>query len=1156
MSEAETKRAPARWIGLLLASGAVWAVVVYACVYPKILSGLTNPVWPELPTAFAPNRSWAAAPCAALLLLAAFGVGRRILRFARIEWAAPVHADFVGTLLGLSAMGTASLLLGAARAFGSIPVLIFWLVGLAVGIRDILDLGGRIARAAGSLRREKPTLVTVACALVLGMFAVVGWIAAVAPETSTDALNAHLFATSQYAAAGRFIELPSYESHHVPELGHMLFLPLWHLFGDVGPKALVFLQGVMIVCLAAIIANDVAGRRAAWIAALAAASTPALLSSSTMAYTDVQLALFGSAALWVAVRYGQFTHGAAVAGALAGAAAASKYLGALTIIVSALLVVWSCARLGKGKVWSRAQVISLAHTAVGAAVVCAPFYLKNWIVLGNPFYPLFPGVLGSYRYSPDQISALLSDSLRPGKGHGPVSLVLLPWNMTVHGEKFQGFLGGLFLAVLPFFPVIRKNPLARGIALAALGFFAIFAAGQHTLRWFLAAVPLLAALVGVIVEQVAALGRAGRVGQTALSGFVVASALLHAPFFYQAWLTDWFYYEVKEVPARVVLGGESRSAYLTRKLPAYALVERFQEEKTPNPRVLAIPEWDAGQTPTWFGAALVRNFDATRIVNAAVANEAPNAIFDTLRAAGITHLLLRRDSDDGRLSKLNEESLFGQRFVEPVASSGAYSLYRLEARRSLPVLVDLAARLQGATIEPANQADPLVKKYAFRVGDGSERLTVTVLAGGSVAFALENVPAGARFQADLAMPWRSGDGATALLEFVEAARTTTLVRQPLVPGDTRWAPVDVDLSAITGRSGKLVLKTLAGPAGDAVADWVGWAGARVVAPADAIERSAKMFVALDLLGSWASAVRSPTGTGEPLVRELEVERGGTKEKTIMTLPGGEIAFDLTVPSGMPVFEAQVAMALPGGDGAVAVARFQDDSGSTELVRMELEPAPSQPGSADPGWQTVRSDLSALAGRKGKLVLACEAGARGDAVADWLGWAQARVVGVRGVGARQIQDLLSRFESAKRLPADQVKKLDFARAGQMRQTIVTLSRTTIAFPVEIPATKPVFEAAVAMPLSKGDGAVAVVQFIEGGRVFELGRQPLQPMPGKAVKAPDPGWTPFSVDLAKFAGHRGELVLTTDPGPSGKAEADWIGWASPRLVGEGVVTAQNK
>jgi hypothetical protein len=1146
------------WLGL----SALWALLVYVEAYPRLLRGLSAPHLPEMPSTLSPNASWAALPVALLLVAAAHGIGRRILSRAGVRVGSDSETAVLSTVFGFIPVSFAFLSLGVVQLFRR-PILgIVLALLLFAGFRENVALVSRIIAGARSLpaKLRGAGVVGAACMLLIGGFFLLGSIAAVAPETSTDALLEHVFAVSRYLALGGFEEIAGYEMRHVPELEHGLFLPLYAFVGDVGPKSLVFVQGALTALLAGLVASDLGGRVGGWVAALVVVSTPAFLSGSTVGYTDVPLAMFAFAAFSVAVRFGDSEHGAWLAGILAGAAAATKHFGAPLVFPTLLLVVWRSSGEHLREVATRTVLRRCIRVSLGAALVVVPFYVKDWITLGNPFYPLFATRLGAYRFDPADIEIMIDDARARGAGRDLKSVLLLPWNLSVHGERYEGCFGGLLLATVPLAWAAARVRAARGLLLAAALFAPVYAVGQHTMRWTVTMVPLLAIVLAVSLDQLRKRGPIEALGARAFTGLTLATAFVHLPIFCDAWLGGWFPYELRTIPTRVVLGGQSRDDYLASVRPIAPLAKRFVRTKRDRDKVLGFPEWDDSAPPTWFEGALVDNIPATHIVREMLEKgdrEGPDAMLATATQHGITHLLVRTDASDVRLARLSEGSPFGRRYLEPVDRSGPYTLYALGPRTSEPVFLDLVTQFSTADVSPKAASEPPARVLSFGLpGEVVERTTVTILAGGSASFPVSMMPEHATFQAELAMPWSVGDGAIAVLSFVDDRSTSVLLRQALKPpakdgAAGRWIPVNLDLANVANRRGALVLSTDPGPSGDATGDWVGWASARVVAPAADIDGDRGGVVAYDLLARLPEAEKSPPSSGEPTVREFEVERDRTKEHTVTTLAGGFVKFPVKVPPDGATFEALSTMPLSGGDGAVALVRFEDGESTTELVRVPLAPAAS-PGSRA-AWTPVRADLSVVSGKDGKLVLSTDPGPAGNATADWISWARPHIVANHGLTRRVAARLDESFEVAKKEPefGAQVRKFEFVRGGQRRSTIVTLAFAKIAFEVEVPTRAPRLEASIAMPFSVGDGAVAVVRFIGPSGDAEVLRQGLKPAPSPG--AMDTGWTAVDVDLAPFAGRRGSLVLSTDPGPAGDAAGDWIGWAGLRISDEPLTSA---
>jgi len=132
--------------------------------------------------------------------------------------------------------------------------------------------------------------------------------------------------------------------------------------------------------------------------------------------------------------------------------------------------------------------------AIGSAgLVAAPYYLRNWILLGCPIYPPPPGFL--HVCVPKYLSAeVLSEfyayiHLRgAGLGRGIGSFLLLPFNLTYHTSNFHGA-GGIGLAPLALGPIgliaFRKNAVVRMLGIFALLIVAMWFVTQQESRFLI-----------------------------------------------------------------------------------------------------------------------------------------------------------------------------------------------------------------------------------------------------------------------------------------------------------------------------------------------------------------------------------------------------------------------------------------------------------------------------------------------------------------------------------------------------------------------------------------------------------------------------------------------------------------------------------------------
>lgn len=210
------------------------------------------------------------------------------------------------------------------------------------------------------------------------------------------------------------------------------------------------------------------GRLAGDLAAAFLAGMPAVTSTVDQCFVDVPYAAFILAAARLSLEK-LHPRRAMLAGVFAGFAAGTKYFGLPAIVFIALLIVIFQA----GKIGTR-----LRHAVIFtvlSAVAGGAWYVRNWIVLGDPLYPPPPTVwhwLPTPTFSLEACIALKERITLRGMGFGKgfADLLLLPFRLTYWTAFFHGG-GGMGITPLAFGPValalLWKNRAAR--AWAALG---------------------------------------------------------------------------------------------------------------------------------------------------------------------------------------------------------------------------------------------------------------------------------------------------------------------------------------------------------------------------------------------------------------------------------------------------------------------------------------------------------------------------------------------------------------------------------------------------------------------------------------------------------------------------------------------------------------
>jgi hypothetical protein len=387
---------------------------------------------------------------------------------------------------------------------------------------------------------------------LLVVYVVLDLFAVCAPISSPDALLYHAADPALFEQAHRITEIPWNSSSYEPFSVEMLVLDgflLWNsVQGAFAPLllALLALAGVMGFTY------RLAGSSAALIAGAAFFAQPFMVWEATSVFIESGLALAVVLSAWNLYRFIRFSERSAlvVAGVMAGGAAGMKYLG--------LVVVLTVAAVGVGLAWRRLSYRPALAFALPAIAVALPWYVKNTLLTGNPFYPhLFGGLNAS-------AAGELRSAMRSfGAGHSPLDLLLLPGRLLADAEPFDGgeFLTPLFLAFAPLALLLCHRRRAVAVVWAGVILYVIawFVTTQQA-RFLVPLMPVLAVLAAFGILALASQGTFGRLlavaGTTAaLAVGLIVSTVYAAQF------------------APVVIGTESTGEFLRKKVSNYEGIE-------------------------------------------------------------------------------------------------------------------------------------------------------------------------------------------------------------------------------------------------------------------------------------------------------------------------------------------------------------------------------------------------------------------------------------------------------------------------------------------------------------------------------------------------------------------------------------------------------
>jgi hypothetical protein len=440
-------------------------------------------------------------------------------------------------------------------------------------------------------------------AALFASFAVVYLVTALAPEMSPDGSAYHLPFVDRYLRAHGFERITGDFYASLSQGIELLFMPAVSLGGHSSAALLHFLflldLPLMMICC---------GRRFGFpIPAAAAAflvfASPLIGWDGTSAYVDVAaaailFALYYLLQIWDAERDPNLL---ILIGILAGFSYTAKYSAAIAVPYALGFVSW---RLWRGRKPLLRPLLTIAGLA---AIFILPWMLKNVVQIGNPLAPF-----GNHLFPNPYLHVSFERGYRSYLRHYHLTNWLsTPLELTVSGERLQGFFGPVFL-LTPLALLSLRRRAGRRLLLAGTAF---------ALPWFLnigsrfliPALPPLAMALALAVEHPAWL----------LPSIVVLHAVLswYAP---PVRYFDRYAPRIAALPVRAALRIEPDEAYLARWNAGYLIDRMIERQVPPGNRVFSFEP-------------IPRSWTTREIV--AAQNAAENEVLaDVLRTALVSRL--------------------------------------------------------------------------------------------------------------------------------------------------------------------------------------------------------------------------------------------------------------------------------------------------------------------------------------------------------------------------------------------------------------------------------------------------------------------------------------------------------------------------------------
>jgi hypothetical protein len=515
---------------------------------------------------------------------------------------------------------------------------------------------------------ENPVGLIAGFALLLLLAA--AFVLTLTPESGKDALIYHLAVPKLYLQHGGFYSIPGNIFADYPLLAEMHYLIALFLQNDILAKMMNYVVLLEILLGIGLFSRFLLREHAfPALSMLIFLSIPSVFAVSHAAYNDLFVAFFTLAAFHSFLRWSQnrLTGWLAIFGVFTGAAIACKYTVLLTIPLGVLGILFFAL---KDKFTTAATLRALVVYTAALLAAGSPFYLKNWLVTGNPFHPFLYAIFGGKGWDADQarLYDIMVQSL--GMGRSLCDYILLPFNLSFRAKfdniAFDGIMGPVFFFTLPFLVFVRRQTALFLIMVFSFFSFLFWASSAQQVRYLVPIFPLLAIVAGAILTGYRKQKRTFPLLVALIAGSLACNACCVVHDF------------IKIAPLRVVSGMESRENFLGRLIPAYPMY-RFANENLPaNAKVFLIymKNYTFLCEQDCFSDSMFETHTIGKIIRA---SSSPEEIGSALKKRGFTHLMYDERYLVGAFTPLSPEeqtqfSHYQQRFLTPVVKIGPYKL--------------------------------------------------------------------------------------------------------------------------------------------------------------------------------------------------------------------------------------------------------------------------------------------------------------------------------------------------------------------------------------------------------------------------------------------------------------------------------------------------
>jgi hypothetical protein len=486
------------------------------------------------------------------------------------------------------------------------------------------------------------------------------------PPTSRDALIHHLAVPKLWIAHGGFYEIPWADYAYYPMNINLLYALSLYFNNDIVPKFIHLAFGIGTGLLIYLYLKLRFGRNWGLLGMVIFITTPIVVWLSTSAYIDLGMTFFTTGSVlafikWRDSEYSRFKW-FLISSFCMGIAIGSKYNALIAWFIVNLMVMFSYVRDTNRQTGVLQYGILFFVITV---LVASPWYLKNYLQTGNPFYPLFKSFFKLLHQQ--TVQEVLHGQVieKTGKisffnirqvmyGESFWETLLIPIRMFFQGKDtsyqyFQGSLNPILILFLPFVFLNKRYGKDKFLFISFAVIFVIMAyfLTAKQVRYILPVLPFLAILAVMGLKDLLDKLGEGTINFPLISRKNIKSI---AKFIIFPTIVIFFIFNLLYLKERTniikpflyISGQETRDAFLKRNLLHYDAVKYINNNLPNDAKVFTMFLGRRGyyldrayENESSFGMSTIRH-----MVNSSTDEE---KFKDFLRSMDVTHILMRTD---------------------------------------------------------------------------------------------------------------------------------------------------------------------------------------------------------------------------------------------------------------------------------------------------------------------------------------------------------------------------------------------------------------------------------------------------------------------------------------------------------------------------------